>query len=813
PCSAETEEQVISICSQIAESGLADVLRAGIWKPRTRPDSFEGIGAEALPWLVEAGKRTGLPTTTEVANKTHVEQALKAGVDILWIGARTTVNPFAVQEIADALKGVDIPVMIKNPVNPDVDLWLGAFERLEKAGITDLVAIHRGFSVYKHEKYRNVPNWELPIALKERIPHLPMICDPSHITGKRELLLEVSQKAMDLNFDGLMIETHPNPDKAWSDASQQVTAEIDEVGTAVYEIKGLQTIRQTDYTVDGDWSSASYWLTASALGLDISVNGLSMSSRQADKAILNAFMTAGCRVMNTDRGVYIDGTKRKPLNFDATNCPDLFPALAVYAALTEGISVIKGVHRLANKESNRGEALKQEFEKLGVTIRIEDDTMLIEGRGRLRAATVFSHHDHRIAMCMAIAAIAGKVEVSIENAEATGKLSYADSVIDGVINRYNNREDNYAVGKFYNLKAAVAAYQHQQEQSVQYYQQAIAIFEKYQDQRQLAVIQFNLANIFFSRLDYPSVHKYITEAKANFEAIGDSVYMPVADGILAVSLTKLEEAEQSKSIAENALQASTKAKNPLGEIVAHYALGEYYHHKQQFDNALQHYKEAERLGQQFQVPTLNLPLKAAMLTAYNHLGSYQEAVAVGREALAIAGALNNVEIQYNLNKNLAEAFMHTGEEREAYQHLKTAEEIFRNNTLANNQKTLQKLLIEYETEKKNVRILQQDNAIAKQQTYIVLLATLTVLAVVIFINYRRNARQRRKIDQHNKALEITLALTQGEEKERVRLANELHDGIASNLIAIKLQLETSYDNNQKSEHISLVKKTHQEGKP
>lgn len=392
----------------------------------------------------------------------------------------------------------------------------------------------------------------------------------------------------------------------------------------------------------------------------------------------------------------------------------------------------------------------------------------------------------------------------------TGKLSYADSVIDGVINRYNNREDNYAVGKFYNLKAAVAAYQHQQEQSVQYYQQAIAIFEKYQDQRQLAVIQFNLANIFFSRLDYPSVHKYITEAKANFEAIGDSVYMPVADGILAVSLTKLEEAEQSKSIAENALQASTKAKNPLGEIVAHYALGEYYHHKQQFDNALQHYKEAERLGQQFQVPTLNLPLKAAMLTAYNHLGSYQEAVAVGREALAIAGALNNVEIQYNLNKNLAEAFMHTGEEREAYQHLKTAEEIFRNNTLANNQKTLQKLLIEYETEKKNVRILQQDNAIAKQQTYIVLLATLTVLAVVIFINYRRNARQRRKIDQHNKAQEITLALTQGEEKERVRLANELHDGIASNLIAIKLQLETSYDNNQKSEHISLVKKTHQE---
>lgn len=225
PCSAESEEQVLTICKEIADQQLASVLRAGIWKPRTRPDSFEGIGEMALPWLVEAGKQTGLPTTTEVANRSHVESALKAGIDILWIGARTTVNPFAVQEIADVLKGVDIPVMIKNPVNPDLELWLGAFERMEKSGLTDLVAIHRGFSVYKHKKYRNVPSWELPIALKERRPDIPMICDPSHITGKRELLLEVSQKALDLNFDGLMIETHPNPDKAWSDAAQQVTAE------------------------------------------------------------------------------------------------------------------------------------------------------------------------------------------------------------------------------------------------------------------------------------------------------------------------------------------------------------------------------------------------------------------------------------------------------------------------------------------------------------------------------------------------------------------------------------------------------------
>ena len=225
PCSAESPEQVMRVSKEIAKNGNAHVLRAGIWKPRTRPDSFEGMGDIALPWLVEAGKETGLPVTTEIANRHHAELALKAGVDILWIGARTTVNPFAIQEIADFLKGVDIPVMVKNPVNPDLELWIGAFERLEKAGIKELVAIHRGFSVYKHPKYRNVPTWELPIALRERLPDLPIICDPSHITGRRDLLLEVSQKAMDLNFDGLMIETHPDPDNAWSDAAQQVTPE------------------------------------------------------------------------------------------------------------------------------------------------------------------------------------------------------------------------------------------------------------------------------------------------------------------------------------------------------------------------------------------------------------------------------------------------------------------------------------------------------------------------------------------------------------------------------------------------------------
>lgn len=223
PCSAESENQVLNTCLAIADNSMVQMLRAGIWKPRTRPNSFEGLGQKALPWLVEAGKQTGLPTTTEVANSKHVELALKAGIDVLWIGARTTVNPFTVQAIADALKGVDIPVMIKNPVNPDLSLWLGAFERFEAVGINDLVGIHRGFSVYDHPKYRNVPNWEIPIALKEERPETPIICDPSHITGKRELLFEVSQKAMDLNFEGLMIETHPDPNNALSDPTQQVT--------------------------------------------------------------------------------------------------------------------------------------------------------------------------------------------------------------------------------------------------------------------------------------------------------------------------------------------------------------------------------------------------------------------------------------------------------------------------------------------------------------------------------------------------------------------------------------------------------------
>ena len=222
PCSAETAEQVMETAQGVSQHEV-NVLRAGIWKPRTRPNSFEGVGSVGLKWLKDAGDATGKPVCTEVANVKHVYEALRTGIDILWVGARTTTNPFAVQEIADALEGVNIPVMVKNPVNPDLELWIGAMERLYKAGINKIAAIHRGFSTYGPSKYRNDPQWEIPIELRRRMPALPIICDPSHISGKRELLQPVSQKALDLNFDGLMIESHPNPDKALSDARQQVT--------------------------------------------------------------------------------------------------------------------------------------------------------------------------------------------------------------------------------------------------------------------------------------------------------------------------------------------------------------------------------------------------------------------------------------------------------------------------------------------------------------------------------------------------------------------------------------------------------------
>lgn len=226
PCSAETEEQTIVTAKQLAATGKVHALRAGIWKPRTRPGQYEGSGVEGLQWLIQAKKETGLPVTTEVANAAHVDACLKAGVDILWVGARTTVNPFSVQEVADALKGVDIPVMVKNPINPDLELWLGALERLNKAGITKLAAIHRGFSSFEKGPFRNAPMWDMSIELKTRVPELDIICDPSHIAGNRDLICLISQKALDLDMAGLMIESHINPDAAWSDAKQQVTPAV-----------------------------------------------------------------------------------------------------------------------------------------------------------------------------------------------------------------------------------------------------------------------------------------------------------------------------------------------------------------------------------------------------------------------------------------------------------------------------------------------------------------------------------------------------------------------------------------------------------
>lgn len=225
PCSAETEEQVMDTARQLAESGIK-IFRAGVWKPRTKPGGFEGNGLAALPWMKRVKEETGMLTATEVATPKHIEAALEAGIDILWIGARTSANPFAVQELADALKGVDVPVFVKNPVNPDLELWIGALERLNGAGIKRLGAIHRGFSSYDKKIYRNLPMWQIPIELRRRVPNLPIICDPSHIGGRRDLIASLCQQAMDLGMDGLIVESHCNPDCAWSDAKQQVTPDI-----------------------------------------------------------------------------------------------------------------------------------------------------------------------------------------------------------------------------------------------------------------------------------------------------------------------------------------------------------------------------------------------------------------------------------------------------------------------------------------------------------------------------------------------------------------------------------------------------------
>ena len=244
PCSAETEEQVMKTAWQLAKKGC-HMFRAGVWKPRTKPGGFEGNGIKALPWLKRVKEETGMLVATEVATPTHVEQALAYGIDILWIGARTSANPFAMQDLADALRGTDATVLVKNPVNPDLELWIGALERINQAGITKLAAIHRGFSSYDKKIYRNLPMWQIPIELRRRIPDLPIINDPSHIGGRRELVAPLCQQAMDLGFDGLLVEAHCDPDKAWSDARQQVTPDV------LDYILSLIVVRDETVTTEG----------------------------------------------------------------------------------------------------------------------------------------------------------------------------------------------------------------------------------------------------------------------------------------------------------------------------------------------------------------------------------------------------------------------------------------------------------------------------------------------------------------------------------------------------------------------------------
>ena len=243
PCSAETEEQVMAAARALAARGVR-IFRAGLWKPRTKPGGFEGVGAAGLPWLARAKRETGLRIATEAATAEHVAAACAAGVDLLWIGARTTANPFAVQEIADALRGHDIPVLVKNPVSPDLELWIGALQRIRNAGIRRLGAIHRGFSTADRSLYRNTPQWSIPIELHRRLPQLPIFCDPSHIGGRRELIAPLCQQAMDLGFDGLIVEAHCSPDEAWSDRAQQITPE------ALDEILRRLVIRRTTATTE-----------------------------------------------------------------------------------------------------------------------------------------------------------------------------------------------------------------------------------------------------------------------------------------------------------------------------------------------------------------------------------------------------------------------------------------------------------------------------------------------------------------------------------------------------------------------------------
>jgi len=293
PCSAETEEQVLKIAHDLAKTD-ATVFRAGVWKPRTRPGNFEGIGALALPWLQKVKKQTGLLTTVEVANANHVKLALEHHVDILWIGARTTVNPFAVQEIADALQNTDKIVLVKNPINPDLELWIGAIERIQKANIKNVGAIHRGFSTYQKTKYRNNPNWQIAIDFKNRLPEIPLINDPSHICGNRENILNVSQMALDLQFDGLMIETHHDPDNAWSDAKQQITPK------RLNEITTLLKVRKSSFEKENSLKKLEV-LRDEINDIDASLIRLLANRMAVSKKIANEKKARNVAILQTER--------------------------------------------------------------------------------------------------------------------------------------------------------------------------------------------------------------------------------------------------------------------------------------------------------------------------------------------------------------------------------------------------------------------------------------------------------------------------------------------------------------------------------
>ncbi|MBK9255135.1 MAG: bifunctional 3-deoxy-7-phosphoheptulonate synthase/chorismate mutase type II [Saprospiraceae bacterium] len=306
PCSAETEEQVLQTATRLFRTGKVDIYRAGIWKPRTRPGAFEGVGTKGLPWLQKVKEVTGLPVAVEVAKASHVERCLEFGIDILWIGARTTVNPFAVQEIADALKGVQIPVILKNPINPDLSLWLGGMERLQNAGLTQLGAIHRGFSFAGEKIYRNRPQWQIAIDFKTSMPDIPMINDPSHICGRRDLLQRVAQKAMDLNFDGLMIETHITPDTAWSDAAQQITPEVygqmiseliirEYKAGEIQEKSTLDRLRKQIDMIDEEIMNtlASRMKIAKEIGLYKKENNMTILQTERWKEVLQKFIERG----------------------------------------------------------------------------------------------------------------------------------------------------------------------------------------------------------------------------------------------------------------------------------------------------------------------------------------------------------------------------------------------------------------------------------------------------------------------------------------------------------------------------------------